>query len=113
MAPMPRTTTVASTHTSGNDGDDEREPDEERREIVLDLAARARGLEGRRGGGTLGGVEAGRSHQPFTFPPATTRAIALTTKVRMNRTRPAAMYAPVGSGWLNSEAADAMSEANV
>ncbi len=59
-----------------------------------------------------GGVECRLCH-PLTLPPAASRASALTMNVSAKSTNPAAMYAPVGSGELNSAAAEAILDANV
>ena len=52
---------------------------------AVETLRKVSGTAGRSGASSVG------RHQPFTFPPATTRAIALTTKVRTNSTRPAEM----------------------
>src|SRR5699024_943747 len=81
--------------------------------LVLELPAAGDRQEGLRRLGGLGEICRGRGHQPLTFPPDTERAMRLTMNVRMKSTRPAAMYAPVGSGWLNSALAEAIFEAKV
>src|SRR5699024_9470607 len=82
-------------------------------DLVPGLAAPGDRQEGLRRLGGLGEVGSCLGHQPLTFPPDTERAMRLTTNVRLNSTSPEAMWAPVGSGWLNSAEAEAILDANV
>ena len=109
MARHPFSMTVNSTHTRGNQRDTEGSVEQYGGDTVLGFAAGADALERRRLGRRIEEIGA----HPLTLPFATMRASALTTKVNAKRTKPAAMYAPVGRGALNSAAAEAIFEAKV
>src|SRR5690606_23685116 len=96
-----------------DDREQEAHGEHHRRGPVLELPGTGDRQEGLCRLRRLGEICRGLGHQPLTFPPDTERAMRLTMNVRMNSTRPAAMYAPVGSGWLNSALPEAIFEAKV
>ena len=109
---QPRAITTASNQTNGTKAT---RNEATKKAVATSFLTRRRTLRGRNNiafTGCSSAVVLDLAH-PLTFPPAIARAAALTMKVSTNNANPAEIYAPVGSGSLNSEAAEAILEANV